>query len=1040
VAADQNLLFGMLALHNGIVTREQLLDAMNDWMLRKQTPLRDILRARGSLSDDDCHLLDGLVARQLRQHDDDPDKSLASLSLRLSADDQDYLTQVVEELTTGAPMTICSSPAPVVASTGQRYRRVRLFAKGGLGEVYVAMDEELHREVVLKQIQDRLADDPVSRTRFIREAEITGNLEHPGVVPVYGLISDATGRPAYAMRFIHGESFQEAITRFHEADRGPRRDPGERAMALRGLLGRFVAVCNAVGFAHSKGVIHRDLKPANVMLGDYGETLVVDWGLARILNDQHVTEAVPGSLLRLPDGDSSTTRAGEALGTPAYMPPEQASGMNEMVGAASDVFALGATLYAVLTGQAPYTGADALQRARQCRFTPPASVKPDVPRALESVVVKAMAPQPEDRYRSARELAADVERWLADEPVSAHRDALPTRFRRWAKRRRTLVTSVVVLTAATVLLLAGGLWAVRREQARTRAELGRAEHNLDLAKKAVDRFYRMATDDPLFAQGRMRQARSRILEEVLPYYQDFEGQRPDDPELPRQIAEQRFRVAHILDEVGRKQDAVRAYEEAIELHRRLAERLPGDVAAPRRAGEALKLLAVAEAQLGRREEAVRTCEQARDLLRELAARHPDVEACQADLAASWSALGALQDALAQRDRAMASYAEARDLLGPLVRRFPLTARYSESLAGTWSNIGRLHRDRGDRAAALAAYEQARELQQKLVSRHPDNLAYLDELAKTHHNTANALRDAGRPGEALASVRAACDLQRRVVAKDPENATYRVHYGRYLNNLGHLSRGQQPKAALAAFEQARDIQRELYESDTGRPDYADDLARTCTNLGGVQAASGDTGAALESLHEAGKLQRDLAGRYPRVADYALSLGRTLVARAELSARMKHHADAAKDYEEAVALFEKAGRLDPGIRNLAGNVGILRRRIPNALAHAGDYERAAKEVSELARGARLSGAAVVQLAGTLSVCAAAAASDAGRPLPVRERRAEELARQAVGLLRRAAEAGAIRGAEAARLNGDPDLEALRGREDFRDVTRAVAPQRR
>src|SRR5262249_23664929 len=177
-----------------------------------------------------------------------------------------------------------------------------------------------------KEIQERYADHADSRARFLREAEITGHLEHPGVVPIYGLGAYADGRPYYAMRFIHGESLQEAIARFHQPD-PTRRDTGERRLALRELLGRFVAVCNAVAYAHSRGVIHRDLKPANVMLGEYGETLVVDWGLARLIeadDPEATTAALP---VRLSGGSGSTaTQLGQVVGTPAFMPPEQAAG------------------------------------------------------------------------------------------------------------------------------------------------------------------------------------------------------------------------------------------------------------------------------------------------------------------------------------------------------------------------------------------------------------------------------------------------------------------------------------------------------------------------------------------------------------------------------------------------------------------------------------------------------------------------------------------------------------------------------------------
>src|SRR5262249_14957290 len=152
----------------------------------------------------------------------------------------------------------------------------------GLGEVFVALDEELRREVALKEIRPQHADREDSRARFLFEAEVTGQLEHPGVVPVYGLGCHPDGRPYYAMRFIKGHSLKEAIKCFHQWPSG-RREDGPRTLELRQLLRRFVDVCNAVAYAHSRGVLHRDLKPDNIMLGAYGETLVVDWGLATVV-------------------------------------------------------------------------------------------------------------------------------------------------------------------------------------------------------------------------------------------------------------------------------------------------------------------------------------------------------------------------------------------------------------------------------------------------------------------------------------------------------------------------------------------------------------------------------------------------------------------------------------------------------------------------------------------------------------------------------------------------------------------------------------
>ncbi|HEV3024399.1 MAG TPA: serine/threonine-protein kinase, partial [Pirellulales bacterium] len=290
--ADRNLLLGILALQLNFIDRNQLVVAFDRWTSDKSKLLGEILVEFAALDVAQRELLDALVVEHLRKHGNDPEKSLAAVApvgalcdelQRLADPDVEASLAHVSMAPAVASQAVTATwTAGASTSAGTRFRVLRRHARGGLGEIYVAEDQELHREVALKEIQERHGDNPASRTRFILEAEVTGGLEHPSIVPVYGLGSYADGRPFYAMRFIKGDSLKDTIVRFHRAN-ATGRNLTERTAELRNLLGRFIDVCNAIEYAHSRGVLHRDLKPGNILLGEFGETLVIDWGLAKLL-------------------------------------------------------------------------------------------------------------------------------------------------------------------------------------------------------------------------------------------------------------------------------------------------------------------------------------------------------------------------------------------------------------------------------------------------------------------------------------------------------------------------------------------------------------------------------------------------------------------------------------------------------------------------------------------------------------------------------------------------------------------------------------
>jgi tRNA A-37 threonylcarbamoyl transferase component Bud32 len=511
MSADHNLLFGILALQNNFVSRDGLVEAMNAWVLARHRPLGELLRERGALGEVEHALLGAIVEHQLAKHRGDPARSLAALdpsssvrSALAAVPDPEVQASLAGLATLHSGATTDHVRRP--GAEGLRYRVLRPHARGGLGEVFVAEDTELHREAALKEIQPQHADNPSSRGRFLLEAEVTGRLEHPGIVPVYGLGHYADGRPFYAMRFVKGDNLKHAIDRFHGSG------ASFSSVEFSRLLRRFLDVCNAVAYAHARGVLHRDLKPGNVMLGEYGETLVIDWGLAKVVGRSEPKEGE--TTLRPSSGsDVVQTAAGSAIGTPSFMSPEQAEGRLEALGPATDVYSLGATLYCLLTGRPPVPDgplAEVLEKVRRGDIPPAGQVRPGVPKALAAVCAKAMALQPGVRYASALALARDVERFLADEPVAAYREPLRVRAGRWVRRHQALTAALAAgVLVATLLGGAGALWS-ERQRGRRQAEEALRRQEADAAASSAMGQARLlleqARKEPLGDADRFREA------------------------------------------------------------------------------------------------------------------------------------------------------------------------------------------------------------------------------------------------------------------------------------------------------------------------------------------------------------------------------------------------------------------------------------------------------------------------------------------------------------------------------------------------------
>lgn len=725
---DREILFGMLARQVGFVSREELLAAVREWPVARHESLGDWLVARGRLGEEQQSLVHQLVEQRLKDGGD------AAHCLAL-LEDAEPLRAALEQLTGRlrgltvaggeATLPVAQQPAdeppekPLTGGTPSaelRFTLLRPHAHGGLGEVYVAHDAELKREVALKRIRDARLDTPENRARFILEAEVTGGLEHPGIVPVYSLGTSDDGRPFYAMRFIKGESLKQAIGRYHESN-ATGRGESQRLLELRKLLARFIDVCNAIEYAHSRGVLHRDLKPDNIMLGAYGETLVVDWGLAKPIGvqEQPVTlgPASPEETEQDAPGDevsdskfswasgTAPTQMGAAVGTPAYMSPEQASGELDRIGVASDVYSLGATLYCILTGQPPFVYdniVQVLERVRRGDLTPPRSVKADVPAALEAICIKAMAHDPADRYPTPRVLADELERWLADEPVEAHRAQWHERLARWARRHRraveaaaaalALVTAVSVM-AAVVVHSAKQQAEVERDATRSALEAeteAKREAHIALAaerearleaRRALDNYVSMVTEEESLDGNQVQSLRKRLLNDALAYYEKLLDENGDETQVRHDLASAILRVGRIHHVSGSREEAINAFQQALEAFSELADKHPREAQYQRDLALCHRSLGELKKQAGDLAGAADSCRQSLTIWQHLAEAGSSSED-RRELADAWYDLGRAQASLAQWAHAVESYQHSLAILEQLLRAAP----GDESLQGT----------------------------------------------------------------------------------------------------------------------------------------------------------------------------------------------------------------------------------------------------------------------------------------------------------------------------------------------------------------------
>jgi eukaryotic-like serine/threonine-protein kinase len=928
-AANRNLLFGVLAWQTGIISESQLLAGLKQWTLQKHKTTGRILIDQSALTDLQLRLLDPMVDAQVALHADDPGLALQALSsvpgiavtLQKQIRDDDVqasLTHIIrssdsrQESSEAPSATFVPSarqgvpPAGDVGpddqrDAGTRYRILRPHAAGGLGEVSVALDSELNREVAFKEIRREHAHNQEAQNRFRLEAEITGGLEHPGIVPVYGLGNFSDGRPFYAMRFIRGRDLKEATTDYH-AMQGTDADSN---LAFRELLRRFIDVCDAVGYAHSRGVLHRDLKPGNIMLGKYGETLVVDWGLAKTSTDAPIETTTGERALRPASGSGVTpTLMGSAVGTPAFMPPEQAAGQLDQLGPATDVYSLGATLFYVLTGVAPFEGAtgDVLRQVQHEPVPSPRTKNSNVPIALAAICLKAMSKRASDRYVTPHDLSADVERFLADQPVTACVDPIRVRVRRWIKKHQVLATT----TAVVLVLSTIGL-------ATTSAIVGGKNKQLaELNSSLDDKNSKLAeaNDDEraarLLAQANAETARTQtdlalstlnsVIIDIQGGLEDVAGAGPVRRKLLNTALDRLQQIStEFAGDGAVDRQTMLAFNDMADVFLRVGVGIDADDYA---AGSSPS------------ESARNLYERANDIAKQLAAASPADPRAQYELSISYNMLGHASLQAGDVQEALGFYQQAFEISKALVAADPANDVAQHSLMTLCDSIGDATLQTGNMPAAREAFQQSLAISEQLVAASSADVEAQRSLSLSLDRMGWISLRAGRVQEAIDFYKRFLSISETLGEVDPANAQAQIDLATAYDRLGrvHLQVGQLDEA-LVLYKKFLAISLKLSTIDPSDTQTQLALSIAYDNLGDISLKTGQMQEAREYHQESLKVRKQLAAADPSDTEAQRALSVTYENLGDVSLKTGELNDALDFYRQSSDISSKRAASDP-----------------------------------------------------------------------------------------------------------------------------------
>ncbi len=888
--ADRNLLFAIMAAQVHLVERTVVVAALRAWVLDRSQWIGQILINLAALNADQHDALMQIVDLHINAHGGDPLKSLERLSETTEA------LALISELSPEEQIGVAGLLVPVVGPPkGQspptavdvdptwaarfRKRSDVPFTQGGLGALYEADDLEIGRRIAVKELQSNNRADQVARRRLRFEAEVTGRLEHPNIIPIYGRGTRADGDPYYAMKLLPTpRTLADLIRDYHSA---PNRSvtSADRILAFRDLLSKLVAVCDAVEYAHSRGILHRDLKPANVLVGEFGETLVADWGLAKFVGapepDPSERDSSNNDPVMSHSGTALTGGLPGFLGTPAYAPPEQARGDREM-GPAADVYALGAILYEILTGQHRFVEIavdginreDLIARIETGRFPAPREVDPKVDRALEAICLKALATDPVDRYRTVKALRQDVDRWIADEAIAAHRDPLMAKLRRWGRKHRTLATTAAMLLLATLVGLSLGLRRERWNAIRLAQEQQESDRWLNQAFDAIEGYFTGVAEEAIRGAGLSRSLREKLTDEPRKFLEKIAAEvankeRPTEREQYL-LARTQTQLGRLLIILARPKDATSNFEAAAGQWRRLVKSHPLNLEYAEGLAGTLSNQATGMMHLNEVGPAIEMFKEAAEIVGELGQRQSNQVEIRDRLAKIQNNLGLAFGRRDEVDLALDCYSKAIAIRDRLLLSDPDNLSYLRGLRGSYNNRADLLVRQREFEAATTDIQRAITLSTRIVGSKDSEPDDQDALASLHSSFGIILRLTKRFEEAAFQQDIAIRKARALAAAWPNVPIYEYSIALWMSNLGNVySDMKRWEEAASIHRDAIPILTNLLQRYPQRPDFEEALAMTYMNLANELSVLGQHNEAIAKLTNAVEIRKGLAKRYPDV---------------------------------------------------------------------------------------------------------------------------------------------------------------------------------